>query len=138
MSTAAELRPDVDTAAVKFVRWLETGEDDDVFAEDCFMDLTLPQWRFQVSGGDAVLAVRREMHPFAGKVRVERLDHTANGFVLALEERWHHEGQDWYCREQFRADVVDGAITDVAVYCTGDWDEAVQAQHAASVTLLRP
>ena len=37
-----------------------------------------------------------------------------------------------------RADVADGAIAVLAVYCTGDCDQATQAEHAAAVTLLRP
>jgi hypothetical protein len=37
-----------------------------------------------------------------------------------------------------RADVADGVITEVAVYCTGDWDEEVQRRHAAEVELARP
>ncbi len=67
--------------------------------------------------------------------RVEQTDH---GFTLELEERWDHEGQRWYCREMFRADVVDDQIVDCAVYCTGDWDEARQRQNAEEVTLIRP
>jgi len=38
----------------------------------------------------------------------------------------------------FRADVSDGAISQLTVYCTGDWDRARVAEHAAAVRLLRP
>ena len=37
-----------------------------------------------------------------------------------------------------RAEVADGAIAELTVYCTGDWDQARQADHAAAVTLIRP
>ena len=37
-----------------------------------------------------------------------------------------------------RAEVADGQIAELVVYCTGDWDQARQAEHAASVTLIRP
>jgi len=37
-----------------------------------------------------------------------------------------------------RADVTDGAVASVSIHCTGDWDEARQAEHAAAVTLNRP
>ena len=37
-----------------------------------------------------------------------------------------------------RADVVGSTIVEMAVYCTGDWDEAKQREHAAAVHLLRP
>ena len=137
--TRADTRAQLDTAIAGVVRWLETGEvADGLFAEDLFLDLTLPHWRVQFLGAEAVTRSRADFHPFLGKVRVERVDHTDRGFVMAFEERWRHEGQDWYCREQIRADVVGGSLTDVSVYCTGDWDEAVQARHAAQVDLIRP
>ena len=43
-----------------------------------------------------------------------------------------------YAREMMRVEVADGAIAELTVYCTGDWDEARQAEHAAAVTLIRP
>ena len=48
------------------------------------------------------------------------------------------EGQQWYAREMMRIEVADGAIAQLTVYCTGDWDEARQAEHAGTVTLIRP
>ena len=33
--------------------------------------------------------------------------------------------------------VAEGTIAEVTVYCTGDWDQARQAEHAAAVTLIR-
>jgi hypothetical protein len=137
--TTTDTRTEIDAAVAGVVRWLETGEvSDGLFADDVFLDLTLPHWRVQLIGADAVVAGRKQLHPFPGQVRVERVDRTEHGFAMAFEERWHHDGQDWYCREQIRADVVGGSITDTAVYCTGDWDEAAQARHAAEVVLIRP
>jgi hypothetical protein len=34
--------------------------------------------------------------------------------------------------------VTEGAIAELTVYCTGDWDQARQAEHATAVTLIRP
>ena len=59
-------------------------------------------------------------------------------FVIEFEERWHSGGQDWYSREMARADISENGITELSVYCTGDWDEARVAEHRAAVTLLRP
>jgi hypothetical protein len=58
--------------------------------------------------------------------------------VLEFGEGWDADGQHWSCREMARADVGDEGITEVSVYCTGDWDEAQQTHHTAEVTLLRP
>jgi hypothetical protein len=37
-----------------------------------------------------------------------------------------------------RAEVADSQIAELTVYCTGDWNQARQAEHGASVTLIRP
>jgi len=37
-----------------------------------------------------------------------------------------------------RAEVVGETIVEMSVYCTGDWDEAKQREHAGAVTLIRP
>ncbi len=140
MTTRAdEVRSVIDETVARFVTWMETGvAPDGLVADDCFADVTAPHWRFQVQGGAAVVASRRESHPFPGQVRVENVDRTEGGFAIAFEERWEDQGQRWYCREQMTAGVRDGQITDIRYYCTGDWDEAQQALHAAEVRLICP
>lgn len=121
------------------VRWLETGvRVDGMFAADVLVDLTVPQWRIQTLGEDAAFRLRAEQHPFIGEVRVEALDLTGRGFLLQFEERWLADGQRWYCRELIHGVVTDGRISELIVYCTGDWDEAVQQRHATEVQLIRP
>jgi hypothetical protein len=125
--------------AGKLVAFLETGTaPDGLFAPDVFCDFTLPRWRLQARGARDVLALRQAGHPWAGRVPRCRFDVTATGFVLEAEEEWEHDGQSWYCRELFRADVGAGLVSELAVYCTGDWDAAQVARHAAAVILLRP
>jgi hypothetical protein len=125
-------------AVARLIEFLETGKaPDGLFAPDLFCDLSFPQWRIQTDVAEAALAVRAEGHPFPGDVRVERVSSTDTGFTIEFEERWLHEGQQWYCREMIRADVVGETITEMSLYCTGDWDEATQRQHAAAVQLIR-
>jgi hypothetical protein len=125
--------------AAKLVAFLETGvAPEGLFTSDAFCDFTLPQWRLQFQGAESLVAGRRASHPCTGRVPRSRFDATATGFVLELEEEWDEGGDSWYCREIFRADVADGAISELAVYCTGDWDRAQVARHRATVELLRP
>jgi hypothetical protein len=131
----------VDTTAVvaDLIRFLETGAvPEGLFAPDVFADLSLPHWRVQTATATQILAERAEGHPFPGRVRVERVEQTGHGFTIEFEERWDHEGQAWYCREMIRADVVERSIVDMSIYCTGDWDEVRQREHAKAVTLIRP
>ena len=125
--------------AEKFVAFLETGDvPAGLFAPDVFCDFTMPTWRLQAQGAEESLALRSGGHPGPSQVVRSRFDPTPTGFVLEVEEAWDDDGGHWYCRELFRADVGAAGITDLAVYCTGDWDEAQVAQHARSVTLIRP
>jgi hypothetical protein len=125
--------------AAKLVRFLETNQaPDGLFADDVFTDFTMPLWRLQAQGRDDSVAVRANGHPGGGRVPRSRLDLTETGFLLEVEEEWEHAGQRWYCRELMRCDVTDEMVSQISVYCTGDWDEATIARHSEAVTLLRP
>ncbi|HVW43970.1 MAG TPA: hypothetical protein VHC18_21730 [Amycolatopsis sp.] len=141
MTTAENLRtgPDTSVAVANLIRFLETGTAPvGLFAPEAFCDLSLPQWRIQSGSAAEILAIRADSHPFPGQVRVERVEQTGHGFTIEFEERWQHEGQCWYCREMIRADVAGDSIVEMSVYCTGDWDEARQREHAMKVRLIRP
>jgi hypothetical protein len=109
-----------------------------VFHDDAFLDFTSPTWRLQAQGIDDIVRLRQGGHPWPGRVPRSRVDRTVTGFVIEVEETWEAGGDTWYCRELMRADVVDGAIKELSVYCTGDWDSGRVAEHAAAVTLVRP
>jgi hypothetical protein len=131
-------RREANAVVADLIRFLETGTAPErLFAADAFADLSLPHWRIQVATAAQIIAVRAESHPFPGQVRVERVEQTGHGFTIEFEERWEDGGQRWYCREMIRADVADGSITEVSIYCTGDWDEARQREHAEAVSLIR-
>jgi hypothetical protein len=122
-----------------FVSFLETGEvPERLFATDVFCDLTIPHWRLQGEGPAGVAALRKAGHPARGSVVRSRLDETATGFVLEFEERSTDADGSWYAREIARADVADELITQLSIYCTGDWSEAREAEHRAAVQLIRP
>jgi hypothetical protein len=138
-ATQADTAQTAHELAGKLITFLETGTlPEGLFTAGVFCDFTLPQWRLQASGTEHVVALRLAGHPEPGRVPRSRLDPTATGFVLEVEEEWEQGGDSWYCREMLRADVTDGAISMLSVYCTGDWDSARVAEHAAAVHLLRP
>jgi hypothetical protein len=129
---------DTKLAVARLIEFLETNEPPEgLFAPDVFVDLSVPQWRLQANTAEEAVVLRTDGHNRPGQVRVERLSQTNTGFTMEFEERWEQAGQHWYCREMIRADVVDDAIVELAVYCTGDWDEATQREHAGTVRLLR-
>ena len=132
MTAAQAVSADLSSlTAQKFVAFIETGQPPaGLFADDVFCDFTFPHWRLQSQGIPELVALRRHGHPGPGAVARHRFDPTPSGFVLEFEERWEQSGQSWYARELARADVGDNGITALSIYCTGDWDEAAQAEHA--------
>jgi len=125
--------------AARLIGFLETGGvPEGLFAPDVFCDFTMPQWRLQAQGLEDTVRLRQNGHPGPGRVPRSRFDATVTGFVLEVEEEWEQDGESWYCRELFRADVSDGTISQLTVYCTGDWDRARVARHRETVALLRP
>ncbi|GAB3866468.1 hypothetical protein GCM10028801_38740 [Nocardioides maradonensis] len=134
-----ELPVQVQRSVERFVAFLETGATDGLFAPDVFADVSLPHWRLQVRGAEALISSKNQMHPPAGRTRIEKVLAADNGYALKFEERWSDGGQAWYCREAAIVDLDEqGRIAEFHYYCTGDWDEALVAQHAEAVTLLRP
>jgi hypothetical protein len=126
------------TVAAQFVEFLETGRAaEGLFTDDVFCDFTMPRWRVQAQGLKDVLALRQHGHPGQGKVPAWRCEPTPTGLVIEVEERWTQDGKDWYCRELFLAQVRGESIAELSVYCTGDWDQARENEHANAVKLLR-
>lgn len=138
-ATTTELPALVRASVDRFVAFLETGATEGLFAPDVFADITLPHWRVQVQGADEMIAAKTRLHAPGGRARVEKVLAGTRGYTLKVEERWQDAGGRWYCREAFLCDLDDeGRITELSVYCTGDWDEALVARHAEAVTLPRP
>lgn len=137
MSVAAQ---DVDRLASEFIEFNETGTAAPrLFAEHVFVDFTMPHWRLQAGDRNGLVELRRRGHPGPSTVTSSRVDPTETGFVIEWTERWtDDDGAEWYCREMARADVADGRITNLSVYCTGDWDSSRVEEHRKTVRLLRP
>ncbi|HKB39340.1 MAG TPA: hypothetical protein VKD72_23080 [Gemmataceae bacterium] len=124
--------------ADKLITFMETGvPPEGAFTADVFCDFTMPQWRLQAQGIEDVTALRKAGHPGPSTVPRSRFDTTATGFVLEVEEQWEDSAESWYCREMIRADISGESISQISVYCTGDWDRERVRRHAETVPLLR-
>ena len=113
----------------------------DLYRPDALIDVSVPQWRFQLRGRDAVrelfrtdLALVRD----SGRVSGWRETPTADGLVVEWEVRFVAEGEERLFREVhvFRTDGV--AITEHADYCTGIWDAATIARQAVEAPMVQP
>ena len=53
------------------------------------------------------------------------------------EEHQAVRGQDLTARRLWLCEVKNGAIVEAVGYCSGEWDEALRARHAAEAPMLR-
>jgi ketosteroid isomerase-like protein len=115
-----------------------TGEVGDVFTDDLFLDGHPPLWRFQLEGKDAVAAWLKGYAPDGVETTVARSVPTVTGFVTELVGRHEEDGELMTDRKILLCEVRAGRISEMTIYCSGDWDAELRARHAAETTLVRP
>ena len=128
----------VERLSVALNRCFETLEAaEDVFAEDVFVDLYPPFWRFQLQGRAAFAAQLRAISEGVSSSRILRVVPTASGFVMEHEETERGERTE-VARKLWLCEVRDHRITELTGYCNGGWDDELRARHAAEAPMLRP
>ncbi|HVF18875.1 MAG TPA: hypothetical protein VNA14_01345 [Mycobacteriales bacterium] len=110
----------------------------DVFTSDLFLDGNPPLWRFQLDSADAFASWLTGYAPHGIPTEVVRVVPTASGFVTELADRVEHDGDVVTSRKIILCEVRDGRISEMTIYCSGDWDEDLRRRHAEEETLLRP
>lgn len=115
-----------------------TADVGDVLAEDVFLDGHPPLWRFQLQGRDTFAAWLQGYSPDGAETTVVRTIPTATGFVTELLGRHDEDGEEMTDRKIILCEVRGGAIAELTVFCSGDWDAELRARHAAEGQLIRP
>lgn len=110
----------------------------DVFADDAFFDLNMPVWRFQLQGREAFGEQLAKIAQGPVRVEILRTVPTASGFATEHVEHQDVDGADHFARRLWLCDVRDGRIAEVVGYCSGEWDPALAARHAAEAPMVRP
>lgn len=130
----------VDTMIDRFVRVLETAEDPDgVLHPDVFADFNVPHWRYQMQGAETLLRQLKDDCPFGATVTTGQRLTTPVGFVLETHYVFNgHDSERLESRNSWLVKVQDRVVSEIVLYCTGDWDEATQARQAAEAPMIRP
>jgi hypothetical protein len=138
--SATTLRSDAEaqTLSERLANVFRTAEVGDVFTEDLFLDGHPPLWRFQLEGKDAFAAWLKGYSPDGAEITVARTVPTATGFVTELLGRHEEGGELMTDRKILLCEVRAGRISEMTIYCSGDWDANLRARHAAETTLVRP
>jgi len=122
-----------------FVRFLETTEDPSgILDPDVFVDLNVPHWRYQLQGARALADQLRADAPNGSTITVGRRLSTSTGFVVECAYRQDdHVGPDTLYRTVWLLGASGGRITEIVLYCTGEWDTQTQERHAADAPMIR-
>ena len=141
-NTQAETMSDADTVhhlSRRFANVFEHPDKaEDALAADVFFDLNMPVWRMQLQGAAEFAAQLRQIQEGEVRIDVLRTVPTATGFVTEHEEHQSVNARDLTARRLWLCQVRDGAIVEAVGYCSGEWDEALRARHAAEAPMLRP
>ena len=111
---------------------------ENVLASDAFLDLNMPVWRMQLQGSKAFAAQLKQINEGDVRINVLRTVATRSGFVTEHEEHQAVGGDDLTARRLWLCEVRDGWIVEAVGYCSGEWDEALRARHAAEAPMIRP
>ena len=115
---------------------IEAGQlpDCDAFADDALLDATVPNWRFSVSGADAVRAELSRWYAAPG--RFEELSRTPlpEGELVVFTLCWEEDGVPHAAHQSHCIDVDAGTgrITRDRVWCGGRWSASLLADMAAA------
>ena len=126
---------DLSERLADFFRTTDVGE---VFTEDVFLDGHPPLWRFQLEGRDDLAAWYRSYAPEGAETTVISVVPTASGFVTEFVGQHTEDGELLTDRKVLVCQVRGEQVSEMTVYCSGDWDAELRARHAAETTLLRP
>ncbi|MGH9222405.1 MAG: nuclear transport factor 2 family protein [Acidimicrobiales bacterium] len=111
-----------------------------LYRPDALLDVSVPQWRFQLQGRQAIReALAEEAGHLTEGARVtgQRATRTDDGVVIELEVRFVQEGEERQWREVHLFHTDGTAITEHVNYCTGIWDAATIARQAVEAPMVR-
>lgn len=103
-----------------------------LFAPDAVLDATVPNWRFQAKGANAIVRELSEWYADVGQfTSLQRLA-TENGEVVEFTLTWMENDVAHLCHQSHALTVHDGKIANDVAFCGGRWPEALQEQMAAA------
>jgi hypothetical protein len=114
-----------------------TGVPQDLYADDAVLDATVPMWRFEVHGAEAVAAQVSGWYADPGTLTELVREPSAEGEVVRFTLEWVEQGAPWAAHQvHFIATEAD-RITSQQVWCGGRWPAAVLAEIEAGLVSAR-
>lgn len=118
----------------RFLAGVEAGRlSSDLYAPDALLDATVPSWRFQVKGADAIVEQYRGW--FTGPCRLQTIDrHALPEGVLVRYVQHDLDPGGITTHHLHLFTIVDDQITRDVVFCGGRWGPELVAKMGAAAT----
>ena len=109
-----------------------TGIPADLFASDAILDATVPNWRFETTGGEAIGLELAQWYKDPATIDNVVRRPIPGGVAIELEFSWEDGGVP-HAAHQLHLLALDGAeITGDTVFCGGRWGAALLAEMEAA------
>jgi ketosteroid isomerase-like protein len=102
----------------------------DALGEGAVLDATVPNWRFTVSGGDAVRGELARWYGDPGTFEELVRTPVPGGELVRFTRRWEEDGTPHAAHQAHLVTVRDGRIARDEVWCGGRWPAALLAEMA--------
>jgi predicted metal-dependent enzyme (double-stranded beta helix superfamily) len=107
-----------------------------LYRPDALVDANVPQWRMQFRGPDAIRPMLEELLELrALRVTASRMHRSVGARTVEVETRFEQDGEQRLWREVHLLRGDGTGIAEHTVYCTGIWDAATIARHAAEAPM---
>jgi len=122
-----------DMAVEQFLTAVESATvlDCTVWSADAVLDATVPHWRFQVTGADAIRSEYARWFADLAKFEYLRRRRTEDGEVVEYTLSWTEDGVPHAAHHMHLLTVEDGLIVADTVLCGGRWPASLLAEMEA-------
>jgi hypothetical protein len=122
------------TAVDQFLAAVESGEiaGCGAWSADAVLDATVPNWRFRVTGADAIRAEYAKWFADPGAFEQLRRLPTEDGEVVEYTLTWTEDGVAHAAHHMHLLTVEAGQIVADTVLCGGRWPESLLTEMAGS------
>ena len=139
MTTTSAIDRPVEQLSDGMAEAFRSGDIADLFTSDFFLDGHPPFWRFQIQGLAEFATWLGAYVAHRPEVTVLRTVTTEDGFLAEhLTSETVPDRGLLTARRLHVCTVRAGRISEMTVFCSGDWDEPLRRRHAAEAPILRP
>jgi hypothetical protein len=135
MTMAKSAQPTPAGPVERFLAGVEAGDlSGDVFSDDAALDATVPNWRFQVQGGEAVRSELARWYADRGEFLDLQRTPIPGGELVEFTLTWTEEGIPHRVHQAHILRLSEDRVAADTAFCGGRWPAELIAQMEDAAT----